>query len=955
MNGTATTSSWLAAALAAATLVAAGRSDAGAASRISDGIATAPPVAWRDAAEPGFLENGGRLPAAVAFTLTSAERTFFFTDDGVTVALRDPGRTRPGRWVVRFAFDGAAGVRPDATDALPGVTNFLTGPKESWRTGLRSFRSIAYRDLWPGVDLVWTAQTGRLEWRCDVRAGADPSRIRFRVEGAPDLALGDDGSFAARTDLGEIAYTAPAAWQDADAGRERVDTAFRLDGGVLGLRVGGYDATRDLVVDPATVLRTGFIGGASNESATAVAVDAFRNLYVAGSTSSPESTFPVLTGPDVTYNAGPDDAFVLRIDATSRLAWTGYIGGSGTDAINGIVTDRLGGVFVAGHTTSPNFPATAASFGPAPAGGFDAFVAKVAFDGRSLAWCGLLGGAGDDRALAIAIEANGRPVVAGRTAGGLPGITGYGGGASDAFVAGVRSDGTAIDWGTYIGGVLADAATGVAVDGRGDIRVCGNTMSPQGTFPVYVGPSLGHSGGQDAWVAGISGITFTFQFVGYIGGAGTDTVTGIAADSQGRAYVVGSTLSDASTFPVRTGPHLVHQGKSDAFVARVSADGRGVEYCGYVGGTGDDVGYGIRVDAADRAYVVGTTGSSERGYPAERSKFPVVDGPDLTFNGGVHDGFLGVVQPDGSQMASLGYLGGKGNIDDALAVALVPVSGDVVVVGTTISPAKTFPAGAGPPIVQNGARNAYLTQIQYAAPSPVLLVPRLDAVSPNGFGVDVAFNDSDANDTGFEVQRTAATGAADVFPVPAPAAAMGPVTFTDATASPGTQYAYRVRSTGANGPSEWSDCRVVLTTPSIDLKLKTSRLSRAGADGTGVVSLRARYAFQPGSATSAIAPDADGISFTISGAGADQTIAIAPGDPGWAVSGGVFTWEDPLPGVLRIVIDTGRRTVRLDASGLTFAAPLPHNRVRIEMTSGASHAARSADWRGAKTTQFRFP
>jgi len=94
------------------------------------------------------------------------------------------------------------------------------------------------------------------------------------------------------------------------------------------------------------------------------------------------------------------------------------------------------------------------------------------------------------------------------------------------------------------------------------------------------------------------------------------------------------------------------------------------------------------------------------------------------------------------------------------------------------------------------------------------------------------------------------------------------------------------------------------------------------------VSLRLKYAFQTGASTAVIDPVADGIAIRIAGAGPDQVSVIAPGDPAWVVTGSVATWQSPTPGVLRVVVNTAKRTIRLDATGLTFDASQAHNTVR---------------------------
>jgi len=141
-------------------------------------------------------------------------------------------------------------------------------------------------------------------------------------------------------------------------------------------------------------------------------------------------------------------------------------------------------------------------------------------------------------------------------------------------------------------------------------------------------------------------------YCGYIGGADHDEGHDIAVDGEGNAYVTGETDSTAARgFPVTVGPDLIHDGRTDAFVAKVRPDGSGLVYCGYIGGTDHDEGYGIAVDGAGAAYVTGWTRSTE-------ATFPVTGGPDLTHNGG-DDVFVAKVNAAGTMLIYCGYIGGS--------------------------------------------------------------------------------------------------------------------------------------------------------------------------------------------------------------------------------------------------------------------------------------------------------
>src|SRR6266540_5841154 len=268
----------------------------------------------------------------------------------------------------------------------------------------------------------------------------------------------------------------------------------------------------------------------------------------------------------------------------------------------------------------------------------------LVLDPAVLVYAGYIGGGDDDEAYGIAVDGSGNTFVTGLTAStetsfpvtAGPDLTQNGG--QDAFVAKVNAAGTALVYCGYIGGSDDDRGLGIAVDGSGNAYVTGRTLSTETSFPVTVGPDLTHNGGfADAFVAKVNATGTALVYCGYIGGSGGDYGTAIAVDSSGNAYVTGATTSGETTFPVTVGPALTYNGGGDAFVAKVNAAGSALVYCGYIGGSSNDQGYGIAADSSGNAYVTGLTASTQ-------ASFPVAVGPDLTYNSGLYDAFVAKVQ-----------------------------------------------------------------------------------------------------------------------------------------------------------------------------------------------------------------------------------------------------------------------------------------------------------------------
>ena len=345
-------------------------------------------------------------------------------------------------------------------------------------------------------------------------------------------------------------------------------------------------------------------------------------------------------------------------------------------------------------------------------GGYDRSRALV-IDPTMLVYCGYIGGSsGQDFGYAIAIDGSGNAYITGLTESdesSFPATVGpdltYNGN-QDAFIAKVSSSGTGLVYCGYIGGINNDGGYGIAVDDSGNAYVSGSTESTEATFPVTIGPDLTHNGGSDAFVAKVNSSGTDLVYCGYIGGSGGDYEDDIAVDGWGNAYVTGFTNSTEATFPVTIGPDLTHNGGFDTFVAKVDSSGTGLVYCGYIGGSADDWYSHIAVDGSGNAYITGMTRSNQ-------VTFPVVLGPDLTFNGDIHIGdidiYVAKVDSSGAGLVYCGYIGGSDW--EYFGDIAVDDSGNAYVVGQTMSTQATFPVTVGPDLTQNGADDVFIAKV----------------------------------------------------------------------------------------------------------------------------------------------------------------------------------------------------------------------------------------------------
>jgi len=665
-----------------------------------------------------FIENRGDCAGAVTYYVKGADKTLFFNKDGVTFRLHGKDRA----WVVKLEFVGSnPDVVPRGEDRQQAVFSYFKGPEKEWKTGLRTYGRVVYEDLWPGIDLVFKGNVNRLKYDFIVRPGADPDRIRMRYRGATEVSVTGAGGVRVETPAGSFEDESPTAHQARD-GRP-VAVAFALQekvadsvpGSILGFRVGSYDRTCKLVIDPALLVYCGYIGGGEDwfDEGLGIALDSAGHAYVTGQTNSTEATFPVTVGPDLTQN-GWYDAFVAKVDPQGvRLIYCGFIGGLLGDTGSGIAVDEAGNAYVTGTTSSDEktFPV---KVGPdltynsnqLPGMDADAFVAKVNAQGTGLEYCGYIGGLSTDKGFGIAVDGSGATYVVGDTISDErtfpvrigPDLT-FNGNVYDAFVAKVNPTGTSLIYCGYIGGSGNDHASRVAVDRSGHAFVTGQTDSNESSFPVTTGPDLSHNGGNDAFVAKVAPTGTWLLCCGYIGGSGADSGNDIVVDAAGNMYVAGTTSSDERTFPVRAGPDLIYNGNGDAFVAKVDSQGTQLVYCGYIGGSGPDPDYGlgVAIDAMGNAYVAGEANSDE-------TSFPVKVGPTLKYQGSKTpqqggDGFVAKVNRHGTGLTYCGYIGGKWW--DLCTDVAADSAGNAYVTGLTQSDESTFPVTVGPDLTYN--------------------------------------------------------------------------------------------------------------------------------------------------------------------------------------------------------------------------------------------------------------
>jgi uncharacterized protein (TIGR03437 family) len=579
-----------------------------------------------------FEPNQGQLASAVQFLSRGSGYALFLAPGKVVLNL-ERQQPAPSASVdtLRMSLIGA---NPKANavglDPQPGVVSYFIGndPK-NWRSGIPTFGKVEYPQIYPGVDLIFYGNQRQLEYDFVVAPGADPSRIAWRIDGA---SVDSQGNLVLSAPNGPATFKKPVLYQMDGDRKTSVEGSFAVAGNQVRFRLGGYDHSKALIVDP-VLSYASYLAGTGDDRigvptgpgglqvgvSQALAVDSAGSAYVVGSTLSIDfpTKSPIQGAPPPKQVApgGWASTFVTKFSPDgSSLVYSTYLGGNGADRGYAIAVDSSGSAYVTGLTTSPNFPITSGAYqtvcAPIPnntgetiassncnSQDWNVFVTKLNPAGTALAYSTFLGGYGSwAQGWAIAVDSAGR-----------------------AYVAGIETD-VCSDKLAYYSFPSCFPTTGGAVIG-GNQPIGGD---PQFAFVAVFDPTGAH--------LLYSTLFGDLNFPCTIGCGGDTYATSVAVDQNGYFYLVGET--QAGKLPTTAGviqPTGAPLGSTGAYVQAdrgfiakftpvTSAGGVTLAYATYLGGqSGNTSDYisGIAIDSASNAYVVGYTNSKD---------FPVTSG-----------------------------------------------------------------------------------------------------------------------------------------------------------------------------------------------------------------------------------------------------------------------------------------------------------------------------------------
>ena len=700
-----------------------------------------------------FEANQGQADPQVRFLSRGSGYTAFLTSGSMVLSLR-PTKVPPLQQTgvvattskvlpaaittMQFRLLGAA-KNPAVVgeDQQAGRVNYFIGnDPASWRTNVPTYARVRYKNVYPGIDLVYYGNHRQLEYDFVISPRADPGQIELEIKGANQIELDAEGNLVLQTSSGELHFQNPAVYQEANGQRLPVYGSYVLkDPTHVAFQLAQYDPSKPLVIDPVLVYGT-YLGGSGTDQASGIAVDSTGSVYVAGYTDSTD--FPLATLGSLP--AGATHVFVAKLDSTgSNLVYADYIGGNSQDYGFALTLDSANNVYVTGSTASSDFPVVNPYQGLYP-GSFNAFLSKISPDGSSLLYSTYLGGNASDQPSSIAIDSLGSVLVAGNTSStNFPVVNAYQATVSPnqnglygnyGFLTKFSPDGASLVFSTYLSGNSNvalncggnpcwpspySAISGISLDSNGATYAAGVTNTYN--FPTTPGAYLlTNSTSQDNIVGFVSKISSSgsldYSTYFYESSGAIMSLNAIAVDGSGSAYVTGVALSDG-TFPITStsicDPSLEGWGCNFAFVTKFDPTGSTLLYSTFLGPNNAANPQAIVLDANNDAYVLASTSSSS---------FAIVNGIEPYTNG--NDLLLVEIDPVANAELFATYLGGSA--DESPAGIALDSNGNLYIAGSTDSTDLPVTQGAFQHML-GGNTDAFVLKIGSNSAPSVSVIP----------------------------------------------------------------------------------------------------------------------------------------------------------------------------------------------------------------------------------------
>lgn len=601
-----------------------------------------------NAAASFATENAGQWSNEILFSGNTEKGILRFMKNGLSYAVSKKVETT-GRptfqglvWNQKF-IDANENVIVSANNKTPHISNFFKGDKKY--TNVRDYAEVNYINIYNGIDIKYYSQNNKLKYDFIVHPNGTPSQIKIKTEGVEQLNVNEKGELEITTKWGKFTESIPVSYQIINGIKTEVKVVYELNDKIsYSLKtIGEYNKNYDLIIDPIVIDWCTYVGGTVNASATGgrfydMCIDSGENVYITGNNGF---SFPTTAGVyDSSFNGksssalyydGWGDVVICKLNSTgSQVLVSTFIGGVLDETGRSIQVDQSGNIFVAGVTSSPNFPTSTVAYDKSynaplinnytgPDDSTDAFILKLNPTMTSLTYSTFLGGTGFDMLLGMEVNTSGEAFVTGftrstnfpTTAGVLQTTHSSAGAYRDVFVTRLNTSGTALVYSTLVGGNISgcsQAGHDIAIDASDNAYVTGISSGNEFLLGGHIKTTINAydtimGGPSDAFVFKLNSTGTSLIYSSLIGGSDYENIDGpgnakpydyqswgcgIDITPAGEAIIAGNTRS--TNFPTSTGVFQPTMnttspfGSVDAFIAKFTPSGDTIIFATYLGG-----------------------------------------------------------------------------------------------------------------------------------------------------------------------------------------------------------------------------------------------------------------------------------------------------------------------------------------------------------------------------------
>jgi hypothetical protein len=420
---------------------------------------------------------------------------------------------------------------------------FIGKTPANWQTDIPQYAQVKVASVYQGIDLIFHGDENALEYDFVLAPGADPRQIQLQFEGAASLEVdktNGDLVLATTNKTELLRHAQPKIYQLVDGKQVPIKGGFQvLKGNTAAFTIEKYDHAKPLIIDP-TIRFVTFLGGSDTDAANAVAVDARGFTYVTGQTYS--GNFNIVGGIIQSGKSGDSDAFVTKLGTGGNIVFSTYLGGGDNDAGNGIAVDASG-VYVSGQTYSDDFPTAQPMQPDKKGDNAIFVTKLSPSGNRLVYSTYLGGSSGQNGGAIAIDASQSAYVAGFTTSKDFPVVKAYEyyrGAPVSGFVSKLSPNGVSLVYSTYLGGSVVDSISAIAVDSSLSAYVTGEAVS--GDFPYAGYQSTMFGGSPSAFLTKLSPTGDSLIYSTSLD-LETTIGNGVSLDSAGNAYAAGTFCS----------------------------------------------------------------------------------------------------------------------------------------------------------------------------------------------------------------------------------------------------------------------------------------------------------------------------------------------------------------------------------------------------------------------------